>query len=170
MSMTSNQLFYHGAIVEVREPLTHVGRPDLDFGQGFYVTNDCRQAVDWALTKAARKRNAKAVVNVYKFDFDGFVTNHNYRTLFFSDYTIEWLDFIARSRKGMRPWLGFDWIEGGIANDHVISTVEAYIDGFMTPEMAMDKLVNERLHHQVCILNQEIIDCYLSFIESFEVK
>ena len=70
----------------------------------------------------------------------------------------------------MRPWLGFDWIEGGIANDHVISTVEAYIDGFMTPEMAMDKLVNERLHHQVCILNQEIIDCYLSFIESFEVK
>ena len=73
MSMTSNQLFYHGAIVEVREPLTHVGRPDLDFGQGFYVTNDCRQAVDWALTKAARKRNAKAVVNVYKFDFDGYV-------------------------------------------------------------------------------------------------
>ena len=170
MSMTNNQLFYHGAIVEVREPLTHVGRPDLDFGQGFYVTNDCRQAVDLALTKAARKRNAKAVLNVYKFDFDGFVTNHNYRTLFFSDYTIEWLDFIARSRKGMRPWLGFDWIEGGIANDHVISTVEAYIDGFMTPEMAMDKLVNERLHHQVCILNQEIIDCYLSFIESFEVK
>ena len=40
----------------------------------------------------------------------------------------------------------------------------------MTPEMGMDKLVNERLRHQVCILSQEIIDCYLSFIESFEVK
>ena len=45
MSMTCNQLLYHGATVEVREPLTHVGRHDLDFGQGFYVTNDRQQAV-----------------------------------------------------------------------------------------------------------------------------
>lgn len=40
----------------------------------------------------------------------------------------------------------------------------------MTPEMAIDKLVNQRLHHQICILNQEIIDRYLLFVESFEVK
>ena len=70
----------------------------------------------------------------------------------------------------MHPWQGLDWIEGGIANDHVISTVDAYVDGFMTPEMAIDKLVNQRLHHQICILNQEIIDRYLLFVESFEVK
>lgn len=50
------------------------------------------------------------------------------------------------------------------------STVDAYIDGFMTPEMVIDKLVNQRLHHQICILNQEIIDRYLLFVESFEVK
>ena len=40
MSMTCNKILYHGATVEVREPLTSVGRKDLDFGQGFYVTND----------------------------------------------------------------------------------------------------------------------------------
>lgn len=166
----SNQLLYHGANVEVRDPLTRVGRPDLDFGQGFYVTNDRQQALEWAVTKASRRKNAKAIVNVYAFDADRFVADDTYRTLVFSGYTIQWLDFIAQSRKGMRPWSAFDWIEGGIANDRVISTVDAYIDGYMTPEMAMDKLVNERLHHQVCILNQEIIDRYLSFVESFEVE
>lgn len=170
MSMTCNKILYHGATVEVREPLISVGRKDLDFGQGFYVTNDRQQAIDWAITKASRKKNVKPIVNVYDFDIDRFTTVDNYRILVFSGYTKEWLDFISQSRKGLRPWKSLDWIEGGIANDHVISTVDAYIDGFITPEMAMDRLINEKLHHQICILSQEIIDRYLKFVESFEAE
>lgn len=30
---------YHGAAEEVRNPLVHVGRENLDFGKGFYVTD-----------------------------------------------------------------------------------------------------------------------------------
>lgn len=170
MSMTCNKILYHGATVEVSEPLTSVGRKDLDFGQGFYVTNDRQQAIDWSITKASRKKNAKPIVSVYEFGVDRFIAEANYRILVFPGYTTEWLDFISQSRKGMRPWENFDWIEGGIANDHVISTVDAYIDGFITPEMAMDRLINEKLHHQICILNQEIINRYLKFVESFEAK
>lgn len=59
-----------------------------------------------------------------------------------------------------------DWIEGGIANDSVISTVDAYIDGTMSAEMALGKLIKEELKHQVCICNQLIIDQYLTFRES----
>ena len=73
MSMTCNQLLYHGATVEVREPLTHVGRQDLDFGQGFYVTNDIQQAVDWSLTKAARRKNAKAISMYMSFVLTDFL-------------------------------------------------------------------------------------------------
>ena len=170
MSMTCNKILYHGATVEVREPLTSVGRKDLDFGQGFYVTNDRQQAIDWSITKASRKKNAKPIVNVYEFDVDTFIADNHFQLLVFSEYTTQWLDFIAQSRKGKRPWENFDWIEGGVANDHVISTVDAYIDGFITAEMAMDRLINERLHHQICILNQNIIDCYLVFVESFEAS
>ena len=71
--------------------------------------------------------------------------------------------------KKHESWSGFDWIEGGIANDSVISTVDAYIDGMITAEKAMDELVKEELKHQVCIGNQEIIDKYLSFVESVEI-
>ena len=33
-----DHILYHGAIMPVHEPLAHVGRPDLDFGPGFYLT------------------------------------------------------------------------------------------------------------------------------------
>ena len=46
---------------------------------------------------------------------------------------------------------------------------DVYVDDLITAEQAMDKLINEELHHQVCISNQEIIDKYLIFSESFEV-
>ena len=36
-------------------------------------------------------------------------------------------------------------------------------------DIYVDDLINEELHHQVCISNQEIIDKYLIFSESFEV-
>lgn len=128
MSMINDDsILYHGATVEVREPLTNVGRSN-------------------------------------KFLVEGL-----YKTKFFPEYNIEWLDFIAASRKQLKLWLGFDWIEGGIANDRVIATVDAYTDGYMTAEMAMDKLIKESLRHQVCILNQEIIDKYLTFVKSEEV-
>ena len=162
-------ILYHGAVLSVPEPLAHVGRPDLDFGPGFYVTNDRDQAIKWANTKAGRKRGLKPILNIYRFDQERFIADGNYSMKIFPEYNVEWLDFIAYSRKGQQPWKGLDWIEGGIANDGVISTVDAYIDGRMTPEMAMGELIKEDLRHQVCILNQEIIDRYITFVESIEI-
>lgn len=168
MISNDNHILYHGATTEVREPLTHVGRPELDFGPGFYLTNDKQQAVNWANTKAGRKKGLKAILNIYRLDLEGFISNADFHHLVFPEYNIEWLDFIAASRKGKKPWEGLDWIEGGIANDSVISTVDAYVDGSMTAEMALGKLVKEELKHQVCISNQLIIDKYLTFQESIQ--
>lgn len=38
---------YHGSKIIVKEPLVGVGRQNLDFGQGFYVTDLKEQAVSW---------------------------------------------------------------------------------------------------------------------------
>lgn len=166
MNMTDNNILYHGATTIVREPLTHVGRSDLDFGPGFYLTHDREQAVKWAQTKAGRKKGLQAILNVYSFDVDRFLADPEFKHLIFQSYDIQWLDFIAASRKGHQPWCDLDWIEGGIANDSVISTVDAYVDNAMPAEMAIGKLIKEDLKHQVCISNQLIIDRYLSFQES----
>lgn len=164
-----DHILYHGAVMSVPEPLAHIGRSDLDFGPGFYVTNDRNQAIKWANTKAGRKKGLTPILNIYFFDQDKFLSESNYKMKIFPEYNVEWLDFIAFSRKGQHPWKELDWIEGGIANDGVISTVDAYIDGHMTPEMAMGELVKENLRHQVCILNQEIINKYLTFTEAVKI-
>ena len=164
--MSNRIILYHGAVSEVKEPLTHVGRPELDFGSGFYLTKDKEQAENWAKTKASRKKNGIAFLNSYTFDMESFIADNNFQKLVFDDYSIEWLDFISANRKGQKLWAEYDWIEGGIANDSVISTVDAYVDGFINAQQALDKLVNEALHHQVCISNQAIIDKYLQFIDS----
>ena len=39
---------YHGSVREVDRPLAKVGRRNLDFGKGFYVTKLESQARDWA--------------------------------------------------------------------------------------------------------------------------
>ena len=167
---TDSLLLYHGSIFIVDSPLTHIGRQDLDFGPGFYLTKNHQQAVDWAKTKAGRKAGAKAILNVYEFMSENFLTSEAYRKLIFNNYDLQWLDFIAQSRKGQKPWISYDYIEGGVANDSVITTVDAYVDGLINAEQAMGKLINERLRNQICILNQEIIEKYLRFVESIELS
>lgn len=70
-----NNILYHASIVEVKQPLTHVGRKDLDFGPGFYLTNSREQAERWAKTVASRKQGAKAVVNEYSFNEEAFLAS-----------------------------------------------------------------------------------------------
>ncbi len=60
----------------------------------------------------------------------------------------------------------FDVIEGGVADDRVIDTVENYINGDITAEQALGQLLYKHPNNQICILNQEIIDKYLIYRES----
>ena len=55
---------YHGSDVAVNQPLAKVGRHNLDFGEGFYVTKLRKQAEDWAQVIAERKgRKAQPIVS-----------------------------------------------------------------------------------------------------------
>ena len=154
---------YHGSAIEVSKPLVALGRSNLDFGQGFYVTDLRQQAERWAL-RIATRRFANPVLNVYVFDADA--ARKEYRYLKFGSYDKAWLDFIVANRKGKMLWKGFDVVEGGVANDNVIDTVEDYMRGRMSVEAALVELSKHQPNNQFCILNQEIIDRYLRFVES----
>lgn len=153
---------YHGSALEVSKPLVALGRHNLDFGQGFYVTDLREQAERWA-TRIATRRMAKPVLSFYEFDLDA---AKQYRYLKFSFYDKAWLDFIVANRKGKMLWKDYDVVEGGVANDNVIDTVEDYMRGRMSAEAALVELSKHRPNNQFCILNQEIIDLHLHFVES----
>lgn len=158
---------YHGSTTIVKSPLVGVGRRNLDFGKGFYVTDLQDQAVSWA----SRPINAgkPQVLNVYELDM-GAIKQSGFRYKHFKAYDAEWLEFVVASRRGESVWKLFDIIEGGIANDRVFNTIELYSQGLITQEDALQRLRYERPNNQICILNQLIVDSYMVFVGSFVVE
>ena len=128
---------FHGSLEEIISPLVHIGRENLDFGKGFYVTDILHQAEVWAGIKSRYFMDAKAVVNEYLFDFDNAIKDFKYKK--FERYDGELLHFIVDSRDGKKVWEKYDIIEGGVANDRVIDTVEAFKagDNYMLSDLLM---------------------------------
>ena len=91
---------YHGSYITVSAPLAKAGRRNLDFGQGFYLTQIMKQAQEWAVIIAGRKgRNVTPVVNSYTFD-DVSAKEDGVRFKIFDSYDIEWLDYVVDCRRG----------------------------------------------------------------------
>jgi hypothetical protein len=63
-------------------------------------------------------------------------------------------------------WRSYDIIEGGVANDQVIDTVEDYYAGRITAEQAIGQLRFAKPTHQMCIRRQIIVDHCLHFIST----
>lgn len=152
---------YHGATQEIKNPLVNVGRDNLDFGKGFYVTDIKSQARTWAMVKSSYQMDASGYINGYLFDFENAISEFRYKK--FERYDSEWLHFIVDSRDGIKVWKGFDIIEGGVANDRVIDTVEAFKAGQISEENALRELAKHQPNNQICLLKQEVVDKYLVF-------
>ena len=159
-------ILYHGGTEAVTQPDCKKGRPDLDFGHGFYVTLLQDQAEGFARRKA-RDRKSKPVISVYEFDYEAAIEDCVY--LNFEFYDEAWLDFVVASRNGMKPWANYDIVEGGVANDRVIDTVELYTIGILDKASALGRLSEHQPNHQICILSQMILDKYLKFVEVIEL-
>lgn len=161
---------FHGSYTSVSSPLVKLGRKKVDFGQGFYLTKLQKQAESWAITIAERKgRNARPVLSSYSFD-DEAIKSGGFRVKVFENYDIEWLEYVVDCRRGGMLQQQYDMVEGGVANDNVIDTVEDYENGIITAEQALGQLKYKQVNHQICILNQDLADKYLSFIASETVE
>lgn len=160
---------YHGSTLAVEFPLAGAGRANLDFGKGFYVTDIYIQAERWASVMSLRRPDSTPMVNVYELDTESVISG-NYRWLRFDGYNNDWLDFIVNSRLGKQPWQGYDIIEGGIANDRIFDTIENFMEGQITKEVALGRLRYEHPNNQLCLLSQQLIDECLSFKENITLK
>ena len=161
---------YHGSHTAVPQPLVKVGRNNLDFGQGFYLTRLEEQATAWAEIIASRRgRTVAPVVSIYSFDREKAIAD-GVRFLIFETYNLDWLYFVVGCRKGADHSEEYDVVEGGVANDNVIDTVEDYEKGIITAEQALGQLRYKKVNHQICILNQKVVDNYLRFTGIKEIQ
>lgn len=160
---------YHGSNIAVAQPLALAGRRNLDFGSGFYTTRLKPQAQKWAILVASRKkRNSQSIVSIYEYNEDETIsTEYVYKN--FPEYDMEWLEFVVACRNG-KDNTNYDIVEGGVANDQVIDTVEDYENGRITAEQALDQLKYKKPNNQICFRNQEIIDKYLHYTHAETVN
>lgn len=151
---------YHGSTHIIEQPLCHIGRDNLDFGKGFYVTNIKKQAISWA-TRVVNL-GLPQWLNIYEID-EEYIKLHA-KCRIFNAYDYEWLNFIVESRNGKKPWKGYDYIEGGIADDRVITTIEDYINGDISMDYALKRLSEHQPNNQICFISQKLLDTSLRFI------
>ncbi len=151
---------YHASTTRIENPDCKFGRERLDFGHGFYLTDIYEQAQKFANAKA-RLRGQNPVINTYILDKAGLFQES--RIKIFETYDADWLDYIADCRSGGTMWLDFDYVEGGVADDRVIDSVNMYLQGFISQERALANLRYLKPNNQICILNQQLLNKYLKF-------
>ena len=151
---------YHGSNMDISVPDLSKSKPYKDFGQGFYLTDIREQAVAWALNMA-RNRRRPALLNRYFLDRTAILAEG--RCKIFHAYDEEWLQFIIANRTGLDAAREFDYVEGGVANDRVVDTVNLYIAGLIDLKSALRELSKHQPNNQMCLLNQSLADKYLEY-------
>ena len=149
---------YNGSAFKIENPKILTSGFYKDFGYGFYCTNIEKQAKRWAAT-----RGKQHIVNVYSY-----VEDENLKILKFDNMTEEWLDFVSCCRT-LKPVEKYDIIIGGIADDKVFNILDLYFDGLISKLEALDRLKYEKPNHQLCILNQAVIEKGLKFVDSIKL-
>lgn len=158
-------IVYHGSYCIIETPDISFSRDALDFGRGFYVTGIEEQAINW--TSKFKRRGKNGYLNIYNLAIEEVRQNYNVKE--FVSYDLEWLDFILSCRDGSREYLKYDMIIGGIADDRVYNTIELYQQNLIEKEEALKRLKYYKPNHQICIVNQQIINRHLKYKESQEV-
>ena len=135
---------YHGGADAVPNPDLSHSRKAVDFGAGFYVTPILDQAVRWG--EKRKRRNGSAAISQYEYDE---LAASKLRVLRFDGYSEDWLDFIVKCRD-LKDYSDWDIVVGGVANDKVFDTLEAFFDGFATKAQTIERLRIETPNLQIC--------------------
>ncbi|MBR0072636.1 MAG: DUF3990 domain-containing protein [Bacteroidales bacterium] len=109
---------YHGTNVEFETIDLAKSRPNKDFGQGFYLSDNYSQAEKMAVVKVEQQKFGRPFVITYDIDDNVF---NLLKVKRFDDYSSEWAEFILSNRNNETdiPVHDYDIVIGPIANDRV---------------------------------------------------
>ena len=93
-----------------------------------------------------------------------------YNGLIFDKEDEAWLDFVVKCRTGSELYKDYDFVSGSVANDDVFLTVDLFIRGIWDIARALSEIRYYKSNHQICLINQKLIDVELKFEQSQRVK
>jgi hypothetical protein len=154
-------ILYHGTDVVIEKPLFNKGRKDVDFGKGFYLTEDRNMAQKWSCNKTP------SIVNEYTAD----ISMLKAKKLTVSE---EWLDYVIfnRAHEGKIPFddTQYDVIVGPTANDKLFATLDLYTDGVISKEQTINVINCMNYSNQYVFKNNKAIEVALKFNGFKELK
>ena len=153
---------YHGSNVVVEKPRLISPKRLLDFGAGFYLTSDLEQARKWASRTTLLREEGQAVVSVYDVCEEEL---QKLAVLLFDSPNRDWLRYVAANRMGRQMDVQYDVIIGPVANDQVIRTVNNYLNGYFTEDIAIQLLLPQKLKDQYAFKTDKAIQI-LHFLEA----
>jgi len=160
-------LLFHGSNLIVEKPCLLNQTRGLDFGAGFYLTTNEKQAVSFSEIVVNRNKSGIATVNVFDFDIEHANSTLAVRKFNGADY--DWLDFVSKNRLKTYEGKSYDVIIGAVANDKVMPTIQAFLSNFINEEAALITLKTSKLTDQVCLKSEKALSL-LKFVKSYEVK
>ena len=146
-----NRKYYHGSYAIIENPDLERSREDIDFGKGFYLTEDFAMAAKWAC------RKTKSIVNEYTLDLT------DLKVYAFS-LDKEWLDFVVANRnlEETDPKFNrYDILIGAIADDKMYSLIELYEDGLISPDVAIKVLNCMDYGNQIVLKTEKARDAII---------
>lgn len=112
-------ILYHGSNVAIAEIDLSASKPNKDFGRGFYLSADKKQAEEMAQRTTERNEWGTPTVTAFEFD-ESLLQLEHLKVKIFETYNEEWALFVVRNRfirHGATH--DFDIVIGPIADDRV---------------------------------------------------
>jgi hypothetical protein len=159
---------YHGSNQIIRQPNLSKGRKFLDFGSGFYLSDEKSQAENRAKSAVLFFEDGLPTVNVFEWN-DEIVVDLN--VLHFPTVNIEWLDFVLANRQGDVSANQYDIVIGPTANDKTILVIDQFMAGMFNnlenpKEFVIQLFQPEKLAIQYLFATEKSVK-YIHFIESY---
>ncbi|MCL2093836.1 MAG: DUF3990 domain-containing protein [Treponema sp.] len=156
---------FHGSSVVVEKPILDYSRKSLDFGPGFYTTENREQAIDFARKVALRYEQGARSVCIYDYDIEA--AKNILEILIFSGPDRLWLDYVHQNRHGRYKGKSYDLVIGPVANDDVYAALIVYEQGILNAEQTVEALKVKKLYSQYVFKTDRALS-FLNFVDSFD--
>lgn len=151
----SKMKLYHGSNVAVKVPMLISSKRLLDFGTGFYLTSDFAQAKKWAIRTAKIRGENIPLVSVFEMEEQ---KKENLDILLFEMPNKEWLRYVSANRTGKITEGEYDIVIGPVANDQAIRTVNNYLAGYFSEDIAIQLLLPQKLKDQYAFKTEKALN------------
>ncbi len=175
--MSENQILYHGSIYRIEQPQFGLGKPNNDYGSGFYCTAHRELACEWA----SKTQGTDGFVNKYSLDMT------DLKTLDLRQYSIlHWITLLLQNRTftlrtpisvQAKEYLtqnfsidtsSYDVITGYRADDSYFSFAEDFLDNAISLKHLSAAMQLGKLGIQHVLVSKKAFDA-LRFTEAEKV-